>query len=177
MALWNSVNIGSGNGLLPKGTKPLPELMLTKHQWHIVAFTQRIFHRKCHRYLLLIWVWNPQIASYCIISQAPIRTYWNQLKVLQHHLLTIWFHQWINKHLDSLRGHTPVTSWTIPGAVGCGNNSESTCRGTNQVNFSTHLIICAWHSLAFMLIIRYIGANNSRKASYYYNSNTLCNTT
>ena len=31
------VNIGSGNGLLPDGTKPLPEPMLTDHrevQWH-----------------------------------------------------------------------------------------------------------------------------------------------
>ena len=28
--LW--VNIGSGNGLLPDGTKPLPEPMLTDHQ-------------------------------------------------------------------------------------------------------------------------------------------------
>ena len=28
--IW--VNIGSGNGLLPDGTKPLPEQMLTYHQ-------------------------------------------------------------------------------------------------------------------------------------------------
>ena len=27
------VNIGSGNGLLPDDTKPLPEPMLTDHQW------------------------------------------------------------------------------------------------------------------------------------------------
>ena len=29
--IW--VNIGSGNGLLPDGTKPLPEPMLSDHQW------------------------------------------------------------------------------------------------------------------------------------------------
>ena len=29
--IW--VNIGSGNGLLPDGTKPLPEPMLAYHQW------------------------------------------------------------------------------------------------------------------------------------------------
>ena len=29
--IW--VNIGSGNGLLHDGTKPLPEPMLTDHQW------------------------------------------------------------------------------------------------------------------------------------------------
>ena len=31
-AIWVWVNIGSGNGLLPDGTKPLPEPMLTYHQ-------------------------------------------------------------------------------------------------------------------------------------------------
>ena len=35
--IW--VNIGSGNGLLPDGTKPLPEPMLTDDQWCVVAFT------------------------------------------------------------------------------------------------------------------------------------------
>ena len=32
MALDILVNTGSGNGLLPDGTKPLPELMLTYHR-------------------------------------------------------------------------------------------------------------------------------------------------
>ena len=36
-SVW--VNIGSGNGLLPDGTKPLPEPMLTYHQLGRVAFT------------------------------------------------------------------------------------------------------------------------------------------
>ena len=35
-----SVNIGPGNGLVPDGTKPLPEPMLTYHQWGYVALTQ-----------------------------------------------------------------------------------------------------------------------------------------
>ena len=34
--IW--VNIGSGNGLLPDGTKPLPEPKLTDHQWSPVTF-------------------------------------------------------------------------------------------------------------------------------------------
>ena len=32
MAIYNWVNIGSGNGLLPGGTKPLPEPVLIYHQ-------------------------------------------------------------------------------------------------------------------------------------------------
>ena len=35
--IW--VNIGSGNGLLPDGTKPLLEPVLTYHQICSVAFT------------------------------------------------------------------------------------------------------------------------------------------
>ena len=34
---WWLVNIGSGNGLVPSGNKPLPEPMLTKYNdaiWH-----------------------------------------------------------------------------------------------------------------------------------------------
>ena len=43
--IW--VNIGSGNGLLPDGTNPLPEPMLTDHQWspsdiHIRAISQEM---------------------------------------------------------------------------------------------------------------------------------------
>ena len=47
------INIGSGNGLLPDGTKPLPEAVLTNDQWGIVAFTWKQFHRKYLRYLSL----------------------------------------------------------------------------------------------------------------------------
>ena len=35
---WWKVNIGSGNGLVPIGTKPLPELMLTQI-WRHYAMT------------------------------------------------------------------------------------------------------------------------------------------
>ena len=40
-AIWRQeiwVSIGSGNGLFPDGTKPLPEPMLTDHQWSPVTF-------------------------------------------------------------------------------------------------------------------------------------------
>ena len=36
--IW--VNIGSGDGSLPDGTKPLPEPMLTDNQWGLVAFIE-----------------------------------------------------------------------------------------------------------------------------------------
>ena len=40
--IW--VNIGSGNGLLPDGTKPLPEPMLTYHRWGPLALNQASFY-------------------------------------------------------------------------------------------------------------------------------------
>ena len=40
----------SGNGLLPEGTKPLPEPMLTYHQWGPVAFIRGYYHEKIWRY-------------------------------------------------------------------------------------------------------------------------------
>ena len=46
MAKENWVNIGSGNGLLADGTKPLPEPMLCFHQWvdvHLRGNLKEIF--------------------------------------------------------------------------------------------------------------------------------------
>ena len=39
MAVKKLVNIDSDNGLVPSGTKLLPEQMLAYHQWGIVAST------------------------------------------------------------------------------------------------------------------------------------------
>ena len=36
--------IGSGNGLLPDGSKPLPGPMLTSHKWNSLAFTWEQFN-------------------------------------------------------------------------------------------------------------------------------------
>ena len=51
--IWlHRINITSSICLLPDGTKPLPEQMLTYHQWGIVAFTWGPFHK----YLLKIYI-------------------------------------------------------------------------------------------------------------------------
>ena len=69
--IWRhrSVNTGSGNGLLPDGTKPLPQPMLTYHQRGSVAFSWEQFHRKCSRYQFVKWVWNYNFLK--IISTFP----------------------------------------------------------------------------------------------------------
>ena len=55
--IW--VNIGSGNGLLPDGTKPLPEPMLTYHQWGLKTFTWKKLHERCPNHQSLKWTWKP----------------------------------------------------------------------------------------------------------------------
>ena len=45
--IW--VNIGSGNGLLPDGTKPLPEPMLTFHNLSPVTFILGLFQEMPQR--------------------------------------------------------------------------------------------------------------------------------
>ena len=53
--IW--VNIGLGNNLMPEGTKPLPESMLTYPQWGSVALTLDKFHKKFRwRYQIASWV-------------------------------------------------------------------------------------------------------------------------
>ena len=46
MATYILVDIGSGNGLLPDGTKPLPEPMLTCDKYGPVVITQELFYNK-----------------------------------------------------------------------------------------------------------------------------------
>ena len=43
MATGIYVNIGSGNGLLPDRTKPLPEQILTNDKWNAVSFPDSNF--------------------------------------------------------------------------------------------------------------------------------------
>ena len=65
------IDIGWGNGLLPGSTKPLPEPMLTYHQYSPVTFIRQQFHQ---RYLshqlrkLPVIIWN-----FIQTSQGPLR--------------------------------------------------------------------------------------------------------
>ena len=49
MATLIEVNIGSGNGLLPDGTKPLPEPIMTYHEGGPVAITLRTILLEIHQ--------------------------------------------------------------------------------------------------------------------------------
>ena len=69
---------GSGNGLVPDGTKPLPEPMLTYHQTCSVAFIREKFHKKCSAHELncpacrtTLVATRFRVAVICPIIQVP----------------------------------------------------------------------------------------------------------
>ena len=57
--IW--VNIGSGNSLLPDGTKPLHEPMLTNPQWSPVTFILGQFHKRRLNHQSLKSVWKSHV--------------------------------------------------------------------------------------------------------------------
>ena len=52
--IW--INIGSGDGLLRDGTKPLPEPLLTDHQWNPAPFLLGQFHKRYLNQIQLNWI-------------------------------------------------------------------------------------------------------------------------
>ena len=71
-ATWICVNIGSSNGLVPDGTKPLPEPMLTYHQQGPVAFIWVQFYKRCLSHQSLKLAWKLLIQIFVQISQGPM---------------------------------------------------------------------------------------------------------
>ena len=68
-AIW--VNICSDKGLLPDGAKPLPESMLTYHQYGPVTFIWEQFHKRSPRYQSLKLAWQIFIKKFMQIAQWP----------------------------------------------------------------------------------------------------------
>ena len=64
--------IGLGNGLLPDGTKSLPEPMLTSHLLCYMAFIWEQFHCEFLAYHSVWWIWKLYFAYYCHTSQEPM---------------------------------------------------------------------------------------------------------
>ena len=98
IATWIWVNIVSGDGFLPDGTKPLSEPMLTYHQWSFMAFFWRQFHKKWSTFLSLIWVWKWLIQDWHNVWKWLIQdwhnisqglTYWGRVMQICISKLTI----------------------------------------------------------------------------------------
>ena len=87
--IW--VNIGSGNGVLPDCTKPLPDPMLTYHQWGSVAYTREQFHRTCSMVQTVTWIRNVHLQNYCHISKGSMSKY---LSLYHYNHNAIWLTVW-----------------------------------------------------------------------------------
>ena len=70
MEIW--VNSGLGNGLLPDGTKPLPEPMLTYHQQGPVTFIRGWFHNTYFSDESVKLAWKLLIKDFIKISQGTM---------------------------------------------------------------------------------------------------------
>ena len=104
------VNIGSGNGLLPDGTQPLPEPMLTDHQWSPMTSILGQFHKRYLNYQSLKSVWKLHVLKFnsncpgadeltvicgkwyasSIIPQTCGNIYSNMLGLSSHQWLNVW---------------------------------------------------------------------------------------
>ena len=76
IASWNLDNIGTDNGLLPGGTKPLPEPVLTYPQSSPVAFIWGLFHNRCFSYQTLNRIWKTRTWNYIHILGPFSQWHW-----------------------------------------------------------------------------------------------------
>ena len=90
------VKIGSGNGLLPDGTKPLPEPMLTYDQERLVAFNWGYCHQKIWRYV------SVSVES-CLLKTDADPSETNELKYMK---ITGLFTRQPGQHIRSHNVHT-----------------------------------------------------------------------
>ena len=87
------VNIGSGNGLVPSGTKPLPKPMLTSKQWNPIAFPwdqfnskfstyqpQGLFGNRKQKNILITWSNAGSRSHDTVTKGTTYLTHWDKLR-------------------------------------------------------------------------------------------------
>ena len=95
--IW--VNIGSGNGLLPDGTKPLPEPILTDHQWSPVTFILGQYHKRCLNHQSL----KSENCMSKILFKFPSGQWVNYLEML-------WGYYYLSRYIEKTRRLSKPTS-------------------------------------------------------------------
>ena len=75
---WWSVNVGSGNGLVPSGNKPLPEPMLTQISRHMVSLG--------HNELTWSLLW---CATFCVILDCVMTQLYVFHRQRNHNILSV----------------------------------------------------------------------------------------
>ena len=101
-AIWwqgfQRINIGSGNGWLPDGTKLLPEPLLTYQQSCPVTFIWGQFHESCQSHWSWKGIWKLVFLNCIYVSRGsislwPVDTNWlcHWCKQLGHQQPIYWF--------------------------------------------------------------------------------------
>ena len=93
--IW--VNIGSGNGLVPDGTKPLPEPMLTYHQSDPMTITWRQCHRSYPKQQSLKLAWTWLIKNFFEIHQGTMSQDINKNNASMIFIIIGWNHWSLRK--------------------------------------------------------------------------------
>ena len=116
--IW--VNIGSGNGLLPDGTKPLPEPMFTYHKYGPLTFIWGQFHKRylSHWPQKSAWKLLPgaselmaQYGTVCF-SQPHLPHQGSQISSLYCLFTSSWPAVWISKESEiGFQGVFPKHLW------------------------------------------------------------------
>ena len=93
---WILVHIGSGNGLLPDGTKPLPEPMLTNHQWTLVALINDEYHINAQDFYLWYKFGKYSFKLHMHLLRANELTHWPLVTPYgDKDLGQLWLRQWL----------------------------------------------------------------------------------
>ena len=117
MATKSWVNFGSGNGLLPDGTKYLPKPLLTNHQWSSVIFHSGLFYRKWLRYVSKICLKIRESKLEPHLPGASELTHWGRVTHICVGKLTI-----IGSDSGLLPGRRQAIIWTNAGILLIGSS-------------------------------------------------------
>ena len=126
--IW--VNIGSGNVLLPDGTKPLPEPKLTDHQWSPVTFILGQFHKSCLNHQSLNLLKNYISKFHSNFPGANELTHWSLDK-----MLTI-----LTRRSENDNTPQPLDQWTNSPFMG---QQVGNCKSFTLTHYLAEL--CAMH--------------------------------
>ena len=161
-SMW--VNIGSGNGLAPDDTRPLPEPFLTNHRWGFAAFIWWQFQRKCFRSMKCIWEMHQQLHL-----SRPISWYY----FLLFQIPTQWSRRWLELwSVASLRPSFLTRSLTLEAP----RTPHSMCTSTISRHHSPYMWVMHNDDLFFQCpwVYKLLTMQHSTLPSIFQNNVATC---
>ena len=122
--IW--VNFGSGNGLLPDGTKPLPEPMLTNQHLGLMAFIRGHYHEK---------IWKERVKTTSTVYECT-----KSLKI--HTNKTRMKFEFLKSHPDLLGTDEFNTTMKSDKDIVCHNTNFRSHGTAHNKNQTTNMYTC-----------------------------------